>query len=253
MRLRSGLNLDGSARGGAGMAEMEEVQARLQAVQNELARVKEELSQVQLAQSQQGSSASSRGRPVVRVPEAVAGVAALAELSDIPHQPSNPVQRSTQAPASIALLDLEGETGYIRANRAGAPVAREYAETVAPVLSYLFDLQHALEQQCSAADIPEVRRKSLAVVMTGLQAVVEFVTERHDLLVAKGEFKHDPCLVQALEQSLAGVEGLPIVSSRVQQLLERQASARVLALTKQSAQRTAGPSRGSNGSNPPAQ
>ncbi|KAF6263848.1 hypothetical protein COO60DRAFT_1624430 [Scenedesmus sp. NREL 46B-D3] len=83
--------------------------------------------------------------------------------------------------------------------------------------------------------------------------VLDFLIERHDLLVAKGEFKHDPSLVQALEQGLSGVDGLPITSSRVMQLLEKQASARVVALTKQSAKASGGPSRSGGGSsNPPA-
>ncbi|KAF6250864.1 hypothetical protein COO60DRAFT_1629286 [Scenedesmus sp. NREL 46B-D3] len=114
-------------------------------------------------------------------------------------------------------------------------------------------VDNALEEQATASDMPENRRKSLAVVVTANMAVLDFLVERHDLLVAKGEFKHDPSLVQALEQGLSGVDGLPITSSRVMQLLEKQASARVVALTKQSAKASGGPSRSGGGSsNPPA-
>jgi hypothetical protein len=131
---------------------------------------------------------------------------------------------------------------------------KEYDETVAPVVSYFYDAQQALERLIRAGDIPEARRKSLAVVAAAQKAVLDFLIERHDLLVAKGEFKHDLSLLYALEQGLAGVEGLPIQSSgRVQQLLEKHASARVLALTQQSAKQSRGSSRWGTGSNnPPA-
>ncbi|WIA37370.1 hypothetical protein OEZ86_014298 [Tetradesmus obliquus] len=53
------------------------------------------------------------------------------------------------------MLDLECESGHIRASTAGPAVAKEYDETVAPVLSYFFETQQALEQQIRASDIPE--------------------------------------------------------------------------------------------------
>ncbi|KAF6253856.1 hypothetical protein COO60DRAFT_1544618, partial [Scenedesmus sp. NREL 46B-D3] len=175
------------------------------------------------------------------------------ELSDIRHQPRNPVQRSPLAPDYIAPIDVEGEPGYFRESRAGPAVGREYAETVGPLVSYLYDIQQAREEQATASDLPENRRKSLAVVVTANRAVLDFLVERHGLLVAQGEFKHEPSLLQALEHGLSGVDGLPITSSRVMQLLEKQASARVVALTKQSAKASGGPSRSGGGSsNPPA-
>ncbi|WIA17724.1 hypothetical protein OEZ85_009241 [Tetradesmus obliquus] len=179
------------------------------------------------------------------VAEPVDNVVNITEFSGIVHQRTNPVQRSAVAPVTCSLLDLECESGRIRASKAGPAVVKEYDETVAPALSYLYDAQQALEQLIRAADIPEARRKSLAVIAAAQKAVLDFLTERHDLLVAKGEFKHDPSLLHALEQGLAGVEGLPIQSGgRVQQHLEKLASARVLALTKQSAKQSGGSSRG---------
>ncbi|KAF6256385.1 hypothetical protein COO60DRAFT_1529794, partial [Scenedesmus sp. NREL 46B-D3] len=151
----------------------------------------------------------------VQVPATADNVRLLQVLSDIRHQPRNPVQRSPLAPDYIAPIDVEGELGYIRASRAGPAVGQEYAETVGPLVSYLYDIRQALEEQATASDLPENRRKPLAVVVTANRAVLDFLVERHDLLVAKGEFKHDPSLVQALEQGLSGVDGLPITSSRV--------------------------------------
>uniref|UniRef100_A0A383VXS6 Uncharacterized protein n=1 Tax=Tetradesmus obliquus TaxID=3088 RepID=A0A383VXS6_TETOB len=152
------------------------------------------------------------------------------------------------------MLNLECESGHIRASKAGPAVAKEYDETVAPLLSYFFDTQQALEQQIRASDIPEVRRKSLAVIAAAQRGLLDFLIERHDLLVAKGEFKHDPGLLHALEQGLAGVEGVPIqAEGRVHKMLQQHNSARVVALTKQSAKQSGGSGRGGTGSsNPPA-
>lgn len=250
MRLRSGRDVsdpnDSSPVGDMSNAP-EELLAEVQTLRNENARILEELAALKLVQAGQGSASSSRGRPSVQAAEALANVPVLAKLSDIVHQPSNPVQRSAQAPDSIALIDVECEPGYIRAKQAGAAVAREYAESNAPLLSYLYDAQQELEKQIRAADIPEDRRKSLAVIAAALRAVLDFLIERHDLLVAKGEYKHSPGLVQALELGLAGVEGVPIHSSRVMQELQKHAAARVAALTKQSAKQSGGPSRSNGG------
>ncbi|KAF6249589.1 hypothetical protein COO60DRAFT_1630120 [Scenedesmus sp. NREL 46B-D3] len=156
-------------------------------------------------------------------------------------------------PTTLPPLMWRASRGYIRASRAGPAVGREYAETVGPLVSYLYDIQQALEEQATASDLPENRRKSLAVVVTANRAVLDFLVERHNLLVAIGEFKHDPSLVQALEQGRSGVDGLPITSSHMIHLLEKQASAQVVALTKQSAKASGGPSRSGGGSsNPPA-
>jgi hypothetical protein len=57
------------------------------------------------------------------------------QLLQITHQPSNPVQRSSQAAESISIIDVECEPGYSRASKAGPAVAREYAEMVAPLAS----------------------------------------------------------------------------------------------------------------------
>lgn len=255
MRLRSGRGINGSDSDTSshdGVMDAEEIEARFQALQDENARLAAEVAALQLAKSEQGSSPYSRGRPAVQVPEALQNVPMLSQLSDIQHQPQNPVRRSPQAPDFISCIDVECEPGYIRACRAGPAVSKEYSEIVAPLASYRFDSQQALEQQVRASDIPEDRRKSLAVVVTALRAELDFIIDRHDLLVIKGEFKHDPCMVQALEQGLSGVEGLPISSSRVQQLLEKQSSARQVALTKQSAKQSGGPSRGGGGSSNPS-
>lgn len=71
------------------------------------------------------------------------------------------------------------------------------------------------------------------MVVSAVGQVVQFLHERRDLLVAKGEFKSDPNL--AVEMSLNGTDGLPIASSRVQQLLEKATYAQVAYLQKQSA------------------
>lgn len=254
MRLRSGVvtnDQDDSTR--VGEMSAEETAAEVAALRNELTRLTAEVA-AKSAQPEPGSSSCSRGRPTVQVAEPVDNVVNITEFSGIVHQRTNPVQRPAVAPDTCSLLDLECESGHIRASKAGPAVVKEYDETVAPALSYLYDAQQALDQLIRAADIPEARRKSLAVIAAAQKAVLDFLTERHDLLVAKGEFKHDPSLLHALEQGLAGVEGLPIQSSgRVQQHLEKLASARVLPLTKQSAKQSGGSSRGGTGSNnPPA-
>lgn len=252
MRLRSGLGTNGSdSEASLQEGDMEELSAQLQSLQNEHARLQADMAAL-VARSEPSSSTVSRGRPSVQVPEPLENVPVLVELKDIQHSAQNPVRRSARAPDFTSLIDVEGEPGYIRACNAGASVSKEYAEIVAPLLSYRFDSQLALEQQVRASDIPEPRRKSLAVVVAALRAELEFLTERHDLLVLKGVLKNDPSRVQALEQGLAGVEGLPVSSGRVQQMLEKQSSARVLALSKQSAKQSGGSSRGSGGSGNPS-
>jgi hypothetical protein len=130
----------------------------------------------------------------------------------------------------------------VRAGTAGPAIKKEY-EVVAAVLSYMWDIKAALVQQCSAEDIPVARRQSLAVAVSALTLVVQFLHERRDLLVTKGEFRSDPYLVKAVEMGLNGTDGVPISSSRVQQLLEKAAAAQVGYLHKQSAKHTAGPSK----------
>lgn len=252
MRLRSGRGANGSdSESSSHERDMEELSAQLQSLRNENAMLQAQVAAL-AARSEPGSSTVSRGRPSVQVQEPLEDVPTLAELGDIQHQGLNPVRRSARAPDFTSLIDVEGEPGYIRACNAGAAVAKEYADIVAPLLSYRYDSQLALEQQVRASDIPEARRKSLAVVVAALRAELEFITERHDLLVLKGVLKNDPSRVQALEQGLAGVEGLPVSSGRVQQMLEKASVARVLALSKQSAKQAVGPNRSSGGSGNPS-
>ena len=73
------------------------------------------------------------------------------------------------------------------------------------------------------------------MVVSAVDQVVQYLHERRDLLVAKGEFKNDPNLVKAVELSLGGTDGLPISSSRVQQLLKAATTAQVSYLQKHSA------------------
>lgn len=195
-----------------------------------------------LAVAEAAANQSTRKQPRVHQLEAAADVPNLATFEDIKQQSNNPVQRGHQAPPTISMLDLSLESGMVRAAVAGPAIKKEY-EVIAPVLSYLWDISAALQQQCSAADIPEDRRQSLAVLVSAQNLVVEFLHERRDLLVAKGEFKHDPSLVKAVEMGLNGTDGLPVSSSRVQQLLEKAAVAQVGYLHKQSAKQVAGSSK----------
>jgi hypothetical protein len=219
------------------MADQADLAAQIAALQTQLADV-----QVRLASAEANAGQGSKAQPQVHQLSSAANVPALAKFEDIQQQDDNPVRRGHQSPPTIALLDLSLESGMVRAGMAGPAIKREY-EVVAPVLSYLWDIKAALAQQCSADDIPDARRQSLAVAVSALDQVVQFLHERRDLLVAKGEFKSDPYLVKAVEMGLNGTDGLPVSSSRVQQLLEKAAAAQVGYLHKQSAKQTAGPSR----------
>lgn len=177
-------------------------------------------------------------QPRVHPLTAVANVPVLDSFSDINKLQNNPVQRGHHAPPTISLLDLSLEAGMMRASAAGPAIKREY-EVIAAVLSYLWDIKAAFEQQCSADDVPETRRKSLSVPVSALGEVVDFLHARRDLLVTKGEFKNDPCLVKAVEMGLNGTDGLPITNSRVHDLLEKATASQVVYLQKQSAKQAA--------------
>lgn len=162
--------------------------------------------QAQLAAVGSATPQTSRAQPQVQPLVSAANVPLLTKFEDIQQHNDNPVQRGHQAPPTISLLDLSLEPGMVRAGVAGPAIKKEY-EVVAPVLSYLWDIKAALQQQCSSSDIQDARMQSLAVLVSALDQVVQFLLERRDLLIAKGEFKSDPCLVKAVEMSLNGTDG----------------------------------------------
>lgn len=224
MSTRSGTSYQAAAMAAAAA----DLEATIAALQAENARLRAQTAAADAA------AGSAREQPQVRLLSAAENVPILAKFEDIKQQEDNPVQRGHLAPPTISRLDLSIEPGMVRARTAGPAIQREY-EVIAAALSYSWDALAVMQQQCSAVDIPEDRRKSLSVVVSAVEQVVQFLHERRDLLVTKGEFKNDPNLVKAVEMSLGGTDGLPISSTRVQQVLKSATTAQVGYLQKQSA------------------
>jgi hypothetical protein len=113
------------------------------------------------------------------------------------------------------MLDLEMERGALAVRKSGIYGLQCEYEHMAPVVSYMYDAVECLETLVVADDIPEARRNGLKVGVGAVRGVLTFATSVLDLLKLKGEKRDCRELVQAVEDRLRGVAGIPIDSDLV--------------------------------------
>ena len=203
-----------------------ELQGQLNAALSEVVKLKSDVALL----TGQGTS-----KPVVVLRyDAIDDVELRTVLSEVPHQVTNPVQRPTGSATTCLGLDLGLERGMLAVKKAPFATQVEYKRW-APMVSYLFDAVMDLERQCSSSDVPEERRKSIAVVLTHLREVLGYSTTQLDLLKLKGERANAPEVVDAVVQAVQGHHDLPISSPAVQAALTQVSHLSLLASMKAAA------------------
>jgi hypothetical protein len=189
------------------MVSNTELQGQLNAANVQIQRLLEQVTALG------GGSLSAKVVSVKRY-DTVVDAPTLATLAELRCGASNPVQRSNGSAATCAKMDLALERGWISVRQASPSVQIEY-KNWAPSVSYLYDLVELLKVQCNAIDVPEERRGSLAIPLTGLEELLGYMISQLDLLKLKGERPRDPEVVEAVAQAIHGQADLPLASPTV--------------------------------------
>lgn len=188
-------------------------------------------------QAADASSSKDKDNPRVYAPRA--DVPILTKLSEILHRVLNPVRRRPHHPNVCQKVDLTGELGHMKVERAPAFILHEH-EVWSCAISYLHDALECLKEQISATQIAEARRTSLAVPVTALEHVYEYMLERRDLLITKAEFKDQPGVATAVSLALDGPASTALSSSRVQELIGQAHTMQLTAMVNAQAKAKAG-------------
>lgn len=122
----------------------------------------------------------------------------------------------------------------------GSAALRHEYEHWAPVVSWLHDGLAALDLQARAADIPQQRRESLAVVGAWLRSAYAYALKVVDVLVMRADIKNlSPAAVAALEDTIMGSAGSNMASAEGTALMEQYRAAQVQQLAKATAKEAA--------------
>jgi len=211
---------------------VDELRGQVQALQAQVA----ELRAAQTA-AEGPSKGVSSDKPREFAPRA--DVPTLTKLSEVGHRELNPVARRPHHPKLCQKVDLTGELGHMKVERAPAFVQHEY-EVWACAISYFYDALECLKEQISATQLTEARRVSLAVPTTALEHVLEYMLERRDLLITKAEFKDQPGVATAVGLALDGPASTALSSSRVQELIAQAHTVQLTAMVNAQAKAKAG-------------
>lgn len=143
----------------------------------------------------------------------------LESLDSVPHCSSNPIRRQVGAPALCReVLDLELERGFQAVRHLNRGTQYEYVN-LATSTSYLFDVFAALHLQVRDPELGAEPRGSFGILLTHLQAILQFQLERLDFLKLLGHSSDvGPGGITAIEQTLRS-SALPIVTDRIKEAL----------------------------------
>ena len=218
------------------------LEAQIAELRNEILVLKTQRAPAAAAPAPAEDAAAAGANPKQIVVRPRAAAKPLEQVSDIPHQRDNPVQRPNTAEELCSPFDLAHERGWLAVQNIRNVASHYEYEWLAPTVSYLSDTLAAFKEHAAAATITDpAEQKSLAVIEAALEAIFRHVETRLDMLKIIGQVgQQQPGLISYIQnETLGPLSKLPVTSpgltSVVSKFVDRQSAAALTSAANRSA------------------